>query len=292
MKFAYIGILLSVCLCSCLKEQDKDECSFDYTVTVEVRDKNYFNISDFVGLSPVDEQLPFRMYVKDLSYSLLEQATGNPITTVSAQPVTHNDQITSLIFPSFKEGDYILDISGNTIASSRTDTPDSRRILHPNGAEGTDIYVGGDTLSFHPKTTKHSIELQRAKGYLMIQLEGVPDSVSQIGLQLQNVYGETDPALNYAVKTSVNKLFTREQSSLTNLSLYAAPTPANEESILKLASYSSDATQPFMYFPDIVLKIKRNEISSVKINYKPEGGIEIWVYADGGWSQQHNMDLE
>ena len=70
MKFAYIGILLSVCLCSCLKEQDKDKCSFDYTVTVEVKDKNYFNISDFVGLSPVDEQLPFRMYVRDLSYKI------------------------------------------------------------------------------------------------------------------------------------------------------------------------------------------------------------------------------
>ena len=292
MKFAYIGILLSVCLCSCLKEQDKDECSFDYTVTVEVRDKNYFNISDFVGLSPVDEQLPFRMYVKDLSYSLLEQATGNPITAVSAQPVTHNNLTTSLIFPAFKEGDYILDIFGNTIVSSRTDASDSRRILHPNGTEGTDIYVGGDTVSFHPKATNRSIELQRTKGYLMIQLEGVPDSVSQISLQLQNIYGETDPALNYAVKTSVNKLFTREQSSLTNLSLYAAPTPVNEESILKLAFYSSDVTQPFMYLPDIGLKIKRNEISSVKINYKPEGGIEIWVYADGGWSQQHDMDLE
>ena len=54
---------------SCLSEPDR-KCPPEYRISLNVKDKNYFNVSDVSQIQPKDESQPFRAYIGDLTYQL------------------------------------------------------------------------------------------------------------------------------------------------------------------------------------------------------------------------------
>ena len=73
-----IGYLIGICVvCSSCLRDDIPPCP-PLQITLEVKDKNYFNIAEVErrGLAErVDENLPFREYVSTLFYALYDAET-------------------------------------------------------------------------------------------------------------------------------------------------------------------------------------------------------------------------
>ena len=74
-KILYIAyfMMLSALPSSCI---DDDDCSVSHTVNIGIKDKNYFNVSSFPEVSPVNEQLPFRNFSNNIYYLLRNTDTG------------------------------------------------------------------------------------------------------------------------------------------------------------------------------------------------------------------------
>lgn len=288
----WLLFLLPVFLFSCVKEQGRDKCPPEYSMILGVKDKNYSNINSVPTLHPQDEQLPFREYITNLSYRLQELGTGNVVVSVSNQYVTDNDQLETILFPGLAAGRYILTLFGNISQTPEFSNVQSVYHLHPDEQEDMDTYVLYDTLDFSPASSSEMLELQRAKGYLFIQMEGLPDSVGRIEQQVGLVYRDVDQNLNYTVETSVIKSFTGSIHSSATLSTTLSPTLTDKESSLRLAFYKTGETTPFMFLPDIRMVVRRNQVTAFLIKYKPEGGVEVWMSVEGAWEKQHDMDFQ
>lgn len=295
MKHLYLYTLLlflSGSFFSCVKEQHRDKCLPEYSIALDVMDKNYSNIGDIVGLLPKDEQLPFKEYVADISYRLINPATGEVVTTVTGQKVEGGNLLETIYFPGLPSGRYIFSAFGNL--SLAPEVRDGKLVaqLHPDNQEGGDTYVAYDTIDFSGSMTGKKVELQRTKGYLFLQMEGVPDSVARIDVFVDGVYREVDQNLNYGVETSVTKSFIGNVNPSSLLLATLSPTVTGKESTLRVAFYKAGETTPFMYLPDIRMVVKRNEVSAFKISYQPQGGVEIWMSVEGAWVKLHDMDFQ
>lgn len=284
---------LAICLSSCLKEHGRDKCPSNYYAIIEVTDKNYSNVADIPGQTPRDENLPFIQYVSNLSYHLYNK-NSEKVISIAPEAISDSTQKTvNLFFPDIEDGNYSLRVFGNIEQAPELRNGLSVYQLHPNKQESTDVYIAESDLDLSPGASPQHIKLQRAKGYLSIQIDGLPDTVGMVGLRLGPVYGEIDQNLNYGVETEVEKKFTSLQYPSTTLSLYGAPSPAGKNSTLQLALYRTvQSTVPFAYLPDIAINMKRNQITALQIEYKPEGGVEIWIYTEGGWIKLHELDLQ
>lgn len=283
----------AVSLTSCLKEHGRDKCPSNYSVVIEIKDKNYSNIADIPGMTPQDEHLPFSQYISNLSYHLTNLNSGQVTIKAPAQVTELTQESISLFFQNLEDGNYSLRVFGNTDRAPELRDGLSVYQLHPAKQESTDIYIAEANLNFSPEAATQHVQLQRAKGYLSIQFEGLPDTVGMIGLRMGPVYGEIDQHLNYNTETEIEKKFTNLQYPSTTLTLHGAPTPTGKNSTLRLALYrTAQDTEPFAYLPDIALNMARNKITALQIDYKPEGGIEIWIYTEGGWIKLHELDLQ
>lgn len=293
----YIGIaiwsvLLAFLSLSCVKEQGRSKCPTEYSVVLGIKDKNYSNIGSIAGLQPKDEQLAFGQYVSNLSYQLIDPGTGKVIQEVGNVDVAGNDLVQKIVFPGIEAGHYVLNLFGNI--GLQPEWRDGQLVyqLHFNNQEGEDIYVLNDNIYFSSALEEKQLFLQRTKGLLFIQLENIPDTVGRVVVEVDHVYREVNQNLAYNDETSISKAFTGNLRPSVDLQTFLAPTVTGKESALRLSFYKQDATEPFMYLPDIRMTVNRNEVTAFKINYKPEGGIEVWVSVDGAWMKQHDMDFE
>lgn len=295
MKNVYTSlflILLAGFFFSCIKEQGRDKCLPEYRILLEVKDKNYSNIANIAGLEPKDEQLSFRQYIADLSYRLYHLETRTITASGSGLIVTDDNQLESLVLPDLIPGKYVLSIFGNISQHLKLEDEQWIGELHPDGREGQDTYIAYDTISFSESEIENKVVLQRTKGYLFIQLEGIPDSVARIDQQVGNLYREVNQNLGYVAETSVFKSFTTDLHPSAILMTTLSPTIDGKESTLRLSFYTKEATTPFFFLPDIRIVMKRNQITAYKINYLPEGGIEVWMSVEGAWVKQHDMDFQ
>lgn len=288
-----IIFFLTICFCSCLKEHGRDKCMTDYYAIIEIKDKNYFNTKEIPGIALRDENLPFKQYVSNLSYHLHDL---NSDKVVSKNPELMGESVQQsilLAFPGVSDGAYKLSLFGNTDHPSELRNERSVYQLHPSKQESSDIYIATADLDFFPEFSPKHVQLQRAKGHLTILMEGLPDSVGMIGMQIGPVYNETDQDLNYNAETEVEKTFTGLQYPSTRLFANIAPSPTGKSSVLRLALYKTAGDiEPFAYLPEIKVNMKRNTITALQIDYKPEGGVEIWIYTEGGWIKLHDLGLQ
>lgn len=290
---ASVSLLLvsSLIWVSCLRERGNDDCPPTYSVTLGVKDKNYANVGSVPGMAAKDEQLPFKSYVSNLAYYLRNMETGTIVQNVPAYTVTNNDKTQALDFTGVPDGRYILSVFGN-ISSAAVDNGGILSYnLHPANAEDMDTYLLTDTIDFTSQNPSPYLELQRTKGNLYILIQNLPDSVARIEEQVSGVSQNVDQSGGYNGEGIVLKSFTDNLLPSANMLTFLAPTVTGKNSIIRLALYTKDATTPFMFIPDFNMTVKRNEVAAFMLNFKPEGGIEIWVSADGTWTKLHDMDI-
>lgn len=273
---------------SCLKEEN---CPQTYSVTLRVEDKNYSNIRDIPELVAINEQLPFKSYVSNLSYHLIDLKTQTSIQVVPQYSVTNNDTFQTLDFSGIKSGRYILSVFGNiTQPIIRNDVLLTYN-LHQREEENQDTYLAVDTLTLLPGSTNLNLGMKRTKGLLYIIMENLPDSITRIDEQIFAISQDIDRNFTYSHETTVKKSTTGDLQPTTPLSVLLSPTPPGKRSTIRLSLFSRGASTPFMYIPDFTTIIKRNEVTIFKINFKPEGGLEILTATEGNWIKIHDIDI-
>lgn len=283
-------LLLLFLLCSCLREKDGD-CPPEYRVVLGVKDKNYVNAGNIPGLAIRDEQSSFRESVGDLYYQLQDLASGK-ILYQSGHVVVAGSELTYPIdLSDFPAGHYVLTVFGNISDLPGVKDGGVTYPLHPNSIEGPDTYILSDTFELSPASVEQYVELTRTKGAVLVVIDNLPDSVAMVSMQVQSVYQDIEQVNGYTGETMVTKTFTGVLHPTANLLTVLAPTVTGKESLLRLGLYTAGSTTPFMFIPDVYLKINRNEVTAFKMNFRPEGGVEVWMYQDGSWVKFHDIDI-
>lgn len=285
-------LILPFLLGSCIKEKYHG-CPPAYYVEVTVGEKNYANIGSIPGMAPLDEGLPFGSFVHNFYWILEDLNTGQLVASSGENIPAGNGLSFPIDFSGQPSGSYVFTAFGNVEGnpfqatnSSYTNIP-----LHSEMTEGTDIYRVVDTLEFSSRYSTRQLPMLRTKGALFIQIDNLPDSVSKIVQQIYSVYQNLSADGTYQTETDVTKTFTSGLHPEASLFTLLAPSVVGKQSVIRLALYSGQSESPFRYLPDISFTLKRNEISSFRITFKPEGGVEVWIYADGGWVEYHEVSL-
>lgn len=284
-----ILILLFLFLALGCMKQGQGDCPPEYSVILSIKDKNYSNAASIPGLALRDEQLSFRQYVSNFSYRLVKLSTGITVDSITNYNIQHNNTIHTIDFSSQTPGRYVFSLFGNVGPLPENKNGILTYHLHAAGQEGEDVYFLHDTLDFGSESSQLTLPLTRTKGALFVQIENVPDSVVKIDETVLNIYRDMDENSVYSSPGVVAKSFTGNFSPEASLFTLLAPTMNGQQSILRLGFYSNTSSLPFMFIPDVLMTIKRNEILALKFSFKPEGGVEVWMSANGTWTKLHDM---
>lgn len=289
----FIMPLLTV---SCIDESDEPNCDIpeqaQYTVTIGVQDKNYFNIMDIPELTPESESLPFSNYVEGISYRLENIQTKQIVAIQDYALVDPNEIVHTLVFNNIPNGRYILTTLGNLPKQSNNSRATSMLVtLHDNETSNTDIYMGVDTLEFSDVPRSKTGLMGRLKGELLIVCKNFPATTQKIIAQVDSVYlGIREDTRNYAETTYVTETFDAQEELLQ---MYLAPTVPNVQSSLTLTLFNSGSATPSIIIPDTKFTIERNKVTEIMIDFNANSGtIEISIRVAGAWEKINEMHID
>lgn len=283
MKATMRIMLLVVCFTSCIKDP-LPECPYQYRVQLSVKHKNYSNSSAVGTDMVVDEDLPFREYVSNIVYTLRNVNTGESVLDEVISVIPGNEKEMELIINQIPDGEYRLMVWGNV--ENTVNTIGTSFDLHKNNEESTDIYLASDVLTIKTGLSqKKSLELERTKGKLIVIFNDLPDHVVQIRKNITSVSQTIDHQGAYSGETNIEKIFLKNLQPLKRISTCLSPSVEGENSILSLSIYTSEDNEPALIIPPIEIKINKNEITAVTVNYDSlHGQLEIWIYIDDKWT--------
>lgn len=277
-------VVLLVLISSCIREDLSDCPPSQYAVQVSVKDKNYTNVDNFSQLVRMSESSPFSSFEGTIYYILTDPSTGKIVKGSSITPISGGGQTYSIMFDDVPNGEYTLTVWGNVTS----DYPIG--VLHQDGKEYVDVYVGTATLKFGPNYQPVEVPLERAKGMLLVVCSNFPSVVTSIEQNVNHVYPTVDANLNYMGDTNVLKRVPFRTFITTVLS----PTSSGTSKVkLRFFADNLDAVNPFFELPEMDLGVRRNEVSAISVDYKATDGVwEVQVFIQGEWVTLHRLTIE
>lgn len=281
-KILYIAyfMMLSALPSSCID----DDCSVSHTVNIGIKDKNYFNVSSFPEVSPVNEQLPFRNFSNNIYYLLRNTDTGEITRKSTLTDVTDDNSSYSLHLTDIPEGNYNLSVWGNIVTGIPPGT------LHPNGQEHTDIFMASALLKIGSCPSSHALSMERTKGKLLVLCTNFPEGYTHLQANIKHVSQTSDERLVFEGDTEVNK-----DQLLKNINeILLAPTPTGGSTLVNISFYASETRSAVLplIIPETKITISRNELTAVRVDYNNQNNTwDISVYADGRWTLIHHLDI-
>ena len=269
---------------SCIFDDFPDCPASQYVVQISVKDVNYENAKSFPQIEPKDGNMPFYHFVGTIYYVLSDLTTGARIRESAVMAVNGKERTYPIIFNDIPEGEYVLTVWGNVTQEYPAGA------LHPDNKEHTDVYMASRTLKFDSSYQMTELPLERTKGLLLLFCSTFPTGVTSIKQNVTYLYHSVNEDFHYADSEDVEKHVPFQPLMTT----FLAPT-SERISGLKLSFYTGDARTEklFLELPDMEITIKRNEISSVAIDYKEtEGVYEIWVFVQEQWTMVHRLDIK
>lgn len=282
------------------------------SVTLTVKDKNYFNVDDaeqYGLMTRVDENLPFRNYVGTLYYVLRDAGTGNIIAEQKNHEVG-NDNLTQQI--TFNDdlpyGTYTLTVWGNMKSDAPLGDDTTNAELEATDAANNDIYLGTLAIDYNYNHEHYTLELERTKGQLLIQAEGLPAQIDFSVKDITNVYSIINSRFEYSnpigVRTSTDwenpgeivthtLLGPSENTNASRLSVYFL----NKEVVTGQGNASSQETgrnqTDLTIVPeDVNITLRRNELTVLRYVYDSQEGMKILILVNGQWEYIHNMEID
>lgn len=295
-NIGYIFLLSIILLSSCVR--DEIEPCPPLKVMIGVKDKNYFNIDKIervTGLEQrVDENLPFRAYVQKLFYAMYNAETGEEIFVRHLHDVQGEAPLATGYIPEdLPFGKYVLVVWGN-IFSEKPILEDKNHMvykLHMNQIEGFDTYMTCDTLLYDATHSDYTVDLERVKGKLIIQLENLPDNANYSDKSLSGLYHYLDYQFNYFDQTEVEAVEEWKDDEETVCKHVLSPSVKEKGTNVKMRFYDNpDLTATTLLPKDVNITMNRNEITVLRYVYDDgKRDFNIYVLVNDNWEQEHGM---
>lgn len=278
-------------LASCVRE-GIEPCP-PLRVDIAVKDKNYFNVDKVELEERLSEDLPFRTYIPTLYYQLRDASTGKIVEERGLTDVSGEGKTYSVTFcDCLPHGTYVLTVWGGHRDGSTLADDGVTATLHEANREGDDLYLTNDTLVYDAWNYDYTVEMERAKGKLIIQAVGLPDGVSYSGKSVSGLYHKVTNRFDYMDETSV---YTRaewgpEPEVVTKTVL--SPSLREYGSLLKMGFYDKpERTQPVLIPDDVGITMSRNMLTVLKYVYDGRK-FTIYILINDNWERLHSMDID
>ena len=178
LKSILLILLLVPALTSCIRDEIED-CP-PLQVNIAVKDKNYFNVDKGDMEERRSEDLAFREYVPTLFYMLRDAKTGEVMEEHGVFRVEGEAKTMKVDFcPCLPHGTYVLTVWGGMKDMTSLSEDRTALALHPEHAEGDDIYLVNDTLVYDAYRYDYTVEMERTKGKLIVEAEGLPQEIGR-----------------------------------------------------------------------------------------------------------------
>jgi hypothetical protein len=279
MKFANFLIVsgVSLSLWSCLSDNISG-CGLE----IAVRDKNYDNAAK-VGDIVRDETLPMISYIGSLVIG--SHTVSGGYYAYSVEPLSATELVHVLDTSRFVNGEYEITPVGKG---------DNPAILHPDGIEGTDLYIGYDVIKV-PLSTNHTIWLYRTKGKLMVEPQNTPDDVSTLRVEVDGVYSTAEGGFGATVPI----VYTGSVSVAKQFDVATAGAAPRFETLLAPSTGSISPLRIVFTFEDgtsetisMDIAILRNHITLVRPSYNTQTRRwDVTVMIDDKWVKINDLNI-
>lgn len=300
--FLYLLAILVIVpvLSSCIRDEIQ-ECP-PLRITLKVKDKNYFNVDAVVNkglIDKKDENLPFSEYVSTLFYIVRDEA-GNIIEKRDLANVTGDDREMVIQLPiDLPYGKYGITVWGNLKSDKPLDDNYSGADLEHADAAKQDVYMASAVLLYEMGSENHIVELERAKGLLIVQAENLPNFIDSSEKTVSNVYGYVAEGFKYDRLTDIySRTDWKDTNNVVTYSL-TGPSKGFESSSLKLQFLNSDCNAGLggdnicsLKPESIGITMIRNSITVVKYVYTDNNKFDIYVLVNDNWEEVHGLIIE
>lgn len=295
---------------SCIRV-DYEDCP-PLKLQVAVKDKNYYNVNKVDLEDARPEDLPFREYVPNLTYTVRNAETGEVVVEKALFDVPDGITIYDITLPDdLPFGDYEVDVWGG-LADDEPLGADGLP-LHPDGIVGGDPYHVHEALTYDYRNASYTLEMERVKGKLIIETEHLPlvatqsdNSISQIRTFCAPdfVYSGAQTLARHSDWTEQSIVRETIQDPTTNAAEYKvwktilAPSTADKATVLKLDFKDEAGTLLERMRPkDVNITMNRNALTVLRYVWAwiPDDqnyGWTIYILINDNWEVYHEMIVD
>lgn len=293
MKNISCILLLSILLFSSCVRDEIEPCP-PLTVNIAVKDKNYFNVDKVELEERKSEDLAFKEYVPTLYYQLRDAATGEVVEEQGVFNVTGDEKTFPVTFcDCIPHGKYILTVWGGLEDNTPLGDDPSFIEFHPNHTEGKDIYLTNDTLVYDAWNYDYTVEMERTKGKLIIQVENLPDDVNYSDKTVDGLFQNLNSNFNYTDITEVHTEAEWNTSPKVVTKTVLSPSTKQKGSMIKANFYDEpDRNIPVFSPENVNITMSRNMLTVLKYVYDGSGRFTIYILVNDNWEKVHGMEID
>lgn len=292
LKSILLILLLVPALTSCIRDEIED-CP-PLQVNIAVKDKNYFNVDKVDMEERRSEDLAFREYVPTLFYMLRDAKTGEVMEEQGVFRVEGEAKTMKVDFcPCLPHGTYVLTVWGGMKDMTSLSEDRTALALHPEHAEGDDIYLVNDTLVYDAYRYDYTVEMERTKGKLIVEAEGLKQGLEHSTMKADHIYERVDSGFSYSSDTYASMQYDwTGQHVLTKTVL--APSLKRNGSTLSLQFYdSAQRLNPVLSPKDVRITMHRNELTVLRYVWNEEkDDFVVYMLVNDNWEMVHGMEIE
>lgn len=286
----YLILLLTAASVSSCVYEDLQECP-PLRITVDILDRNYFNVDEVALEARVPDTLPLTSYFTTIQWTLRDAATGEIVDESGIIPLTGTpDCFTPDIDDDLPFGDYVFTVWAGMRSLGPLNDDNSEIAFHPDNGEGRDVFLTNDTIEYSYEQPEHLVLLERTKGKLIIESVNLPEEINSSIKVVTGLYGTDDREFNYSGETVLDKEIYFEQSGRLVTKTVVAPSIDEESSTISMTYNGPGMT---LVPKDVDLTIHRNELTVLRYVWVPEDDdFEIFKLVNDRWESVNRMELD
>lgn len=294
LKSILLILLLVPALTSCIRDEIED-CP-PLQVNIAVKDKNYFNVDKMDPENERPTDLAFREYVPTLFYMLRDVKTGEVVEEHGVFRVEGEAKTMTVDFcPCLPHGTYVLTVWGGMKDMTSLSEDRTALALHPEHAEGDDIYLVNDTLVYDAYHYDYTVEMERTKGKLIVEAEGLEQNIGQMKTNVDGLFGKVNSDFIYSGETHVSNTSAVTADQKVRMSSIMAPSVGSGTSLVDVSFTRKDGASD-MLLPkpaDVKINMERNRITMLKYVFNPDADkFTIYIKVNDNWEDIHGMILD
>ena len=294
LKSILLILLLVPALTSCIRDEIED-CP-PLQVNIAVKDKNYFNVDKVDMEERRSEDLAFREYVPTLFYMLRDAKTGEVMEEQGVFSVEGDGKTVPVEFcPCLPHGTYVLTVWGGMDNMTSLSEDRTAMTLHPDQTESNDIYLVNDTLVYDAYHYDYTVEMERTKGKLIVEAEGLPQGIGRMTTDVDRLFGKVNSDFVYSGETHVSSTSAVTADQKVRMSSIMAPSVGSGASLVNVSFTKNDSASD-MLLPkpaDVKINMERNRITMLKYVFNPDADkFTIYIKVNDNWEEIHGMILD